>query len=269
MNLLVIEMRRALHRRLVRVLILLALVAIVVAGVIEFLASTDLDVAALLAKGKHDPAVMTDWWQTGGDAVILIAAFFLVMGGLLGGASVVGAEWRAGTIGTVLTWEPRRVRLHAARVGSAALLAAVIAFVLQALLLAAFVPSVLAHGTTAGVDGEWVVSLVSAMARVSLLTALATVLGCALATFGRNTVAAIVVAWGWLAIGEGMVRGLLPDLQRWLIGENASIVLTWTGIRRLEASPTPLVALLTIVGCCLVFAVGSAVFFNRRDVVAA
>lgn len=86
---------------------------------------------------------------------------------------------------------------------------------------------------------------------------------------GRNTVAAIVVAWGWLAIGEGMVRGLLPDLQRWLIGENASIVLTWTGIRRLEASPTPLVALLTIVGCCLVFAVGSAVFFNRRDVVAA
>ena len=37
------------------------------------------------------------------------------------GASAVGAEYRAGTVTTILTWEPRRVRLLAARLGAVAI----------------------------------------------------------------------------------------------------------------------------------------------------
>jgi hypothetical protein len=268
-NLLTIEMRRALHRRLVRALVLLALVAIVIAGLVEFFASADLDLAALAANQGHDPAVMTDWWQRDGDAVIAIAAFFLMMGGLLGGASVAGAEWRAGTVSTVLTWEPRRVRLHAARAGSAGLLAAVIALALQGLLLLAFVPSVLAHGTTAGADATWVTSLVLATARVALLTGLAAVIGVSLATLGRNTVAAIVVAWGWLAIAEGMIRGLAPEHARWLVGENAAVVLTWAGLDGDQPSHSPLVASITLLALSACIAVVSTVAFQRRDLAAA
>ncbi|MEX1007055.1 MAG: hypothetical protein WD271_04330 [Acidimicrobiia bacterium] len=268
MNLLMVEMRRALHRRLVRVLVVLALVAIVIAGFVEFFASVGLDVVALQAKDGHDPAVMTDWWIAGsGDGVLSVSAFLLLMGGLIGGASVVGAEWRAGTISTVLTWEPRRLRLHAARVGSAGLLAAVIALALQVVFLLAFLPSVLAHGTTVGADGEWALSLAGALARVSLLTATAAVLGCAIATLGRNTAAAIVVAWGWLAIGEGLVRGLLPEYSQWLVGENATVVLTWAGLDSRDATSfSPVTAGAVLAVYTVSFAVLSAALFQRRDV---
>src|SRR4029079_9965827 len=110
-----------------------------------------------------------------------------ILGGFFGGASVAGAEWRAGTITTVLTWEPRRVRLHLTRTAACAILAALISLVLQSVFLAAFLPSVFAHGSTAGVDAAWVSSLVIAMLRSSLLTAMAAMLGVALATLGRNT----------------------------------------------------------------------------------
>jgi ABC-2 type transport system permease protein len=270
-NLLAIEMRRALQRRLVRVLILLALVMIVIAGVVEFLASQDLDLAALAAKDGHDPAVMTDWWLAGGsgDGVLAVAALFLALGGLLGGASVVGAEWRAGTLTTVLTWEPRRVRLHAARIGSSGLLATAIALVLQVVFLAAFVPSVLAHGTTAGVDAEWIGSLVAAMARIALITGLAAMLGGALATLGRNTVAAIIVAWGWLAIGEGLVRGGLPEYAKWLVGDTTTVVLTWTANEGDGSSHSPGGAVAMLLAYTAVLVVVSGYAFWRRDVAAA
>jgi hypothetical protein len=115
-HLLVVEVRRALHRRLVWALLALALLAIVVAGVVEFLASRDLDLVVLRGAGHQDPAVMTDWWISGStDGPLAVGALLLVMGALVGGASVAGAEWRAGTVTTVLTWEPRRVRLNLAR----------------------------------------------------------------------------------------------------------------------------------------------------------
>ena len=36
--------------------------------------------------------------------------------GLVVGASVVAVSWQTGTISTILTWEPRRLRWFAARV---------------------------------------------------------------------------------------------------------------------------------------------------------
>ena len=86
----------------------------------------------------------------GGDSFLLTAALFLVVGAAICGASVAGAEWRAGTITTVLTWEPSRLRLHAARTASAAILAFVIGFALEVVFLAAALPAVVLNGTTDG-----------------------------------------------------------------------------------------------------------------------
>ena len=270
MRLVRIEMRRALHRRVTWALIGSALVGVVVAGIIAFTSSTGLELARAGVEAQDSPAVMRQWWVPGtGDGLLLVAAFFLAMGGLVGGASVVGAEWRAGTVTTVLTWEPRRLRLHAARLGACALLAVVISFVFQALFLASFAPAVAAHGTTAGVDGAWWASLVAAMARVSLLSGVATVVGAALATLGRNTTAALVAGWGWMAVGENMVRNFAPDLRPVLIGENTTVLLTWAQLEDSGFSRAPFVALATVAAYGAVLAVLSAARFHRCDIAGA
>jgi hypothetical protein len=227
-NLLWVEMQRALHRRVVWGLIALAVALTALAGVVAFIDSRDLDVRALTARGETHPAVMADWWdESGDDPGLAVAALALALGGIIGGATVVGAEWKAGTVATVLTWEPRRLRFHAARSASAALLAFVIGLVLQVVFLAAFLPSVIAHGTTAGVDADWWMSLTAAMFRIAFVTAASALLGTALATIGRNTAFAIVVAWLWLAVGEAVVRGLRPAWSRLLLGDSATTVLLW------------------------------------------
>ena len=153
--------------------------------------------------------MLTDWWVSGSaDGQLGIAFFCLLLGGLFGGATVAGAEWRYGTVTTVLTWEPRRLHLHFARTASAGILAFVIAFLIQVAFLASFLPAVLANGTTAGADADWWLELFVAMTRVSLLTAVAAVLGVALATLGRNTAFALITVFAWVAVVEGVARGL-------------------------------------------------------------
>ena len=68
--------------------------------------------------------MLADWWVAArSDGTVLIAAVFLLLGGVFAGAAVAGAEWRAGTITTVLTWEPRRVRLNLTRTAACGILA--------------------------------------------------------------------------------------------------------------------------------------------------
>src|SRR5258706_7329996 len=132
----------------------MALIGVVPLGLVAFFDSAGKSLAQLQADDGH-PALMSKWWVAGtGEGVLLIAAIPLLIGALLGGATVAGAEWRAGTISTVLTWEPRRLRLHAARAASAFVLAAVIAVVLQMLVLALNLPAAVAHGSTVGNDGR-------------------------------------------------------------------------------------------------------------------
>lgn len=270
MRLVWIEMRRALHRRVSWALIGLAVVGVVAAGIIAFTSSAGVDLSRAQAEGHESPAVMRQWWVAGsGDGLLLVAAFFLAMGGLIGGASVTGAEWRAGTVTTLLTWEPRRVRLHAARLVACAVLAVVISFVLQALFLASFVPAVIAHGTASGADGAWWTSLAAAMARISLLSGLATVVGASLATLGRNTTAALVAGWGWMAVGENLVRNLAPDLRPLLIGENTGVLLTWAQLEDSGFSRAPLLALATVTAYGAALAVVSGARFQRHDIAGA
>lgn len=267
MNLLVVEMRRALHRRAIRVLVGLGLAMCVVAGLVAFTASSGKTLFELTTADDSQPAVMRDWWIAGtGDGVLSIASFFLVLGGLFGGATVAGAEWRANTITTVLTWEPRRTRLNAARTASSGLLAFLIAFALQAIFLVSFVPAVLAHGTTAGTDADWWIALAGAMARTSVLTGLAAVLGVAFATIGRNTAFALVTVFAWVAVIENLVRGLKPGLAGYLWGENIATVLTWAQLDDVDFTRGPLTALATVALYTAVTAVLASATFSRRDV---
>lgn len=265
-NLVVTEMRRALHRRVVWVLIALALLGTLVLGLVAFFDSADKTLSELGENGTH-PAVMRHWWVAGGgDGILMIATVPLLIGGLLGGASVSGAEWRAGTITTLLTWEPRRLRLHAARTTSSFLLAFVIALALEAVFLAATLPAVLLNGTTAGVDGAWWLSLAGAMARIALATGGTAVVGASLATLGRGTTFALGAAFGWMAIGEGLVRGFKPSLQHLLVGENLAIVVTWAQLGGASFDRSEVLALATLAAYVGVVVVVASMSFVRRDV---
>jgi hypothetical protein len=269
MSLYVVEMRRALHRRVVWVLIAIALAGCTVAGLVAFFGSAGRTVAEMHVNGQTHPAVMRDWWISGSaEGALSIASLFLLFGGLLGGASVGGAEWRAGTVTTLLTWEPRRVRVQLARCGACATLAALIALALQVVFLGAFLPAVVAHGSTAGLDGQWWVALAAAMARTALVTAVAATLGCALSTLGRNTAFALLTVFAWAAVVEGLIRGLRPEAARLLWGENIATVVQWAQLEHVEFHRGPLAALATVVAYLGAIVAISTWSFVRRDVAA-
>jgi hypothetical protein len=258
------EARRALHRRAVWLLVAIAVVGAVVFGLIAFFDSAGRSPAQLRANGGH-PALMQDWWS-GDDSVLLVAAIPLFIGGLLGGATVAGGEWRANTVATVLSWEPRRLRLHVARATTSFVLAVLIAFVLEVLFLGAAVPAVLTHGSTAGPDAGWWVALAAAMGRIALLTGGTALLGVSLATIGRSTAFGLGAVFAWMAIGENLVRGLKPALQRFLVGENVAAVTTWSSLRDASFDRPSTLAAATLVLYVGVVAVVAAATFVRRDV---
>jgi ABC-type transport system involved in multi-copper enzyme maturation permease subunit len=269
MNLLLVEIRRALRRRVIRVMVLLALAWCAVAGVIAFISSDGRSIAELRAGEGGHPALLTDWWVPGQDSAVLTAGVFLLIGGFFAGAAVAGAEWRAGTVTTVLTWEPRRTRLTLTRTAACALSAFAIAMVLQAAFLAAFLPAVLAHGSTAGATSGWWASLLLAVLRIGLLTAFAAVVGVALATIGRNTAFALAVVFGWMAVAEGIVRGLRPGWSEYLWAENIGTIVPWSQLEGAEFSRGPLVALVSLVAYTGALVAIATVLFRRRDLAGA
>ncbi len=260
----VVEMRRALHRRLVRWMIVLALTLCAVMGVIVFLTSRDPD---QLARSSENPARMSSWWISGGgDGILTMAALYLVVGAAICGASVAGAEWRAGTITTALLWEPSRVRLHAARTASAGILAFVIGLALQVVFLAAAVPAVIVNGSADGTDAAWWTALVLAMFRISLITALVAVLAVSVATIGRNTSAALIALAAWALVIERLVAGLRPHLARFMISENVATVVPWAQMTDVDFERPPIVALTALAAYLAVVVAIATASFARRDV---
>jgi len=216
-----------------------------------------------------DPAFLVNLWPEGeGEGILLTGGLFLIMGGLVAGASTVGAEWRAGTITTWLTWEPRRTRLLTAKFVAAAVLAAVIAFLLLTMYVAAFLPTPLLKGSTEGADAGWLVGLVGAASRMAVVTGLAALLGAAVATVGRNTTAAIGVLFGWVAVAEPLVRALKPAWQHWLLSENIGRFVSAQPLGGVSHEASTAGALLQLVLYIGLVVVGATVLFRRRDVAA-
>jgi hypothetical protein len=265
-SLLIVEIRRALRRRVVRVLILVALLGCAFAGVVGFLASSGKTLAELRL-ADASPALLTNWWIAARfEGAVVTASLFLLLGGFFGGASVAGAEWRAGTVTTVLTWEPRRLRLNLARTAACGILAFVIALALQVIFLASFLPAVFANGTTAGATNGWGCSLALIIVRTAFLTAIAAMLGVALATLGRNTAFALAAVFAWIAVIESLIRGLRPGWAPYLWVENLDTSVWWSQRADAHFTRGPLLALATIVVYTGVIVSVATATFQRRDI---
>jgi len=202
-RLLSVEFRRFGARRLVRVTTALAL------GGIAF--------GAFIAYVEHFRlATLPD--------VPLGTAFPLVVMGWLLGASFIGAEWHAGTVTTLLTWEPRRVRVLLTKAIVGVLSVFVLTTILQAVMAAALFAMASLNGSVAGAEG-WLTETATTALRVSALSAIAAAVGFAFAAVGRNTAAALGVGFAYVVVVENLVRGLKPEWSEWLFGENAGLFL--------------------------------------------
>jgi hypothetical protein len=257
-----VEVRRALSRRAVWLLISLALLGIALTGFIAFAGSNDFDPT----HPGPDIARLTDLWvQGGGEGALTATLLFLAVGAILGGATVTGAEWQHGTIVTVATWEVRRVRLLFARIVSAMLLAGVIGMILVLLFCLSLAPTYLLRGTTDGADAEFWRELVLAIGRISCLTALAAGFGASIASIGRRTTVAIGAAFAYLAILETTVRAQWPERGRWLLAENTAVLVTAADLEDAEFTRSVTTAGLTLCGYVIVLVAVALLLFRRRD----
>lgn len=200
------------------------------------------------------------------QGALLGTATPLAMIALVLGATLIGAEWRANTIATQLTWEPRRVRVLGAKVAVAALVGAGFFVLAQAALAGALLPAGLLRGTTEGVDRAWVREALGLVLRGGAFAAIASTIGFTIATVGRNTTAALGVMFGYIALAEGTLLGnIWPWMRRWLLLGNSIVFVS--------GSPSSDVEGRTVIGAGLLlaaYAAGawllSAVWFARRDV---
>lgn len=210
--------------------------------------------------------IPVDEQGNGGDGVLVVTCLFLVLGALMAGATFIGADWRYGTVGTQLTWEPRRWRVFGAKAAAVGIWALLIGILLQVLVSASVLPAALWRGTTEGADAAWFGEVVAAIARTSLLGAGAALIGYAVASLGRNTAAALGVAFGYVAIGESLLRALRPTWQPWLITDNATVVMFGEQSPNMAFERSVGQAALILIAYLVVVLVVSGAVFARRDV---
>lgn len=261
-TLLATEVRRCLARRAVRLLVGVGVLLIVVVGGVTFAVTSPDDVTG----PDPTPLRLTDLWHPDQDSVFGMGVVVLALGAVIGGALVVGGEWKAGTVTTLLTWEPRRVRALTARMAACGLLAAAIGAGLGALVVVVLLPGVVVKGTADGADAMWAVAALGALGRGLLLAALSAVLGAAIASLGRGTTAALVAVMAYVIVIEPVLRGWLPAWGGWLVGENAATFFTGRSIEGAPFTREPIEAGLILTGYALVAAGLATATFARRDV---
>jgi ABC-2 type transport system permease protein len=320
-RLLLVEARRALSRGVTQILVALAVVGIVIAGVLTFALTKDVasqraevqaeydqEMADCLAGSARRPATgpgatrdprrdceqdleytrsrmdrvgvrLTSLWpgfeprpRLGNpffhlldSGVVMLPGLLLLLGGMVGGASLVGAEWQAGTFVTLLTWEPRRVRLFLARVAVAGVLAALIAVALLALFTLAFYPTAALKGSTAGADGAWWTTYAGVVLRLGGLTALAAMAGAGLAMIGRRTALAIFALVGYLIVGELILGNFWSAVAPWLLLRNTALLLA--GDDLVIDGGSALTGALVVAGYTAAVVGVATALFRRRDFV--
>jgi ABC-2 type transport system permease protein len=194
------------------------------------------------------------------------SSFFVIIIGLFLGASFGGADWHTGTMATLLTWEPRRLRVMLARAVVTAVVVFVLALAVQVLLAGAIWLGAALRGSTLLSDGFWR-DVFETLLRVGTIAVAAAVIGLGLATIGRNTAAAVMVLFGYLALFEVLFRGLRPTIAGWLLITNMAVAVD---AHQIEITRNTIITVAHASAVVAVWTVGvvalGALAFRTRDV---
>ncbi|MDP9233113.1 MAG: hypothetical protein M3P01_00990 [Actinomycetota bacterium] len=171
------------------------------------------------------------------DVLVNSGAFVILLGALLG-ASLAGADWSTGSMATLLTWEPRRIRVLLVRSEIIVGVVVIVTIALQALLSILFKAAVAVRGSTVGSPpGLWG-HVAGAAVRVSVMAAAFALIATALATLGRSTVAALGILFGYFILFEGVVAGFAHGIQDRLLVRAATVVVSNHPIIEFNETPT-------------------------------
>lgn len=199
-------------------------------------------------------------------AFIQGSGFLAILLGLTLGASFVGASWQTGTITTILTWEPRRVRWFLTR--AVALFAGVLLLSLALIAILALVLGAAAalRGSSATSPG-WLGDTWWTAVRVAMAAACASLIGAAVAMLARNTAAALGALFGYLLLFELLIQGLRPWYGRFLLIENLVAFTTWQPFARSDTyTITPGRGATTLAAYTVILMAAGAAMLRARDV---
>jgi ABC-2 type transport system permease protein len=158
--------------------------------------------------------------------VVQGSAIFTILIAVILASSLGGADWSAGTMATLLTWEPRRIRVLVARAIVVIAFVFVITFAIQALLVGAYALASSLRGWTGGTPPDLVESVVRMMLRVSTMGVALALIALSIAMIGRSTVAALGALFGYVVLFEGVVGGFAPATQDRLLMRAAGVVIS-------------------------------------------
>jgi hypothetical protein len=182
------------------------------------------------------------------------------------GASLVGAEWHAGTMTTLLTWEPRRLRVVLTKLGVAFGLGFVGYLALQAVLFLVGLPAAAWRGSTAGLTSHWWSTTIALLLRGAVLAGMGASVGAAVANLARNTAAAIAAAFAYFAVLEPLLRAWKPHLDRWLFSTNAVAFVSGSKDIFFFQPRSMTASGLVLSGYVVVLSAAAVAGFLRRDV---
>jgi ABC-2 type transport system permease protein len=189
--------------------------------------------------------------------------------GLVVGASIVAASWQTGTISTIFSWEPRRLRWFGARLAVVGSGVFVMTLLIVAFLSAALGVAAALRGSTELTDGWWR-DFAGTSLRIAVISAVAALIGGAVAAVGRHTSAALGVVFVYTAVLEGLLRAFRPLWSPWLLGDNIVSFVGWQttefGVASGSYVLSPGRALFVILGYVAITLALGFTFVRIRDV---
>ena len=224
-----------------------------------------------------EPPTLGDYLATDLPNLTMVLGFLVVVAG----ATFTAAEASSRSLSTWLTFEPRRLRVLASKLGAMSLGAVLPSALLVGLIIGGTAAAFSVRGVSTAISGDDVTTVLYTSLRLVAITVLLGAAAAALGLVMRHTAAVLGVAVGWAATVEGVARGLLPHLQPWLVLPNVEAwVRGGTQWYAPECTTTSQGTMCDYVGhdltmlhgglylgaVLVVLVVGSALVFRRRDV---
>lgn len=269
-DLIVAETRRFLARRttwLVPVgLALLVTVMSALAALLLDTGSAPLSFVADIAFPAQAPVTGRGTRVLGPMPVVLLSAAYSL------GAAFHGADRRSGMLETLLTWEPRRVRLLAARSVGGGLVTMASSLIVSTVTVVALYLLTAAVGSTGPMTAALWLRVVGCVVRMAAGAGLFFVLGTAVSVLTDNALAAIGGFVVYALVVESLLGSAGGSAGLWAVLANSSAFVEGTGVatdvfarydQRYHHGGT--VAGLVVLGYVAVTAACAASLFHRRD----
>ena len=181
------------------------------------------------------------------------------------GASLVGAEFASRSMTTLLTWETRRWRVFLAKTIAVLAATALFALVVLALLALAMWPALALHGAPLRPNDPTLASLAGTAGRGVALATLASGIGLAIATLGRNTAAALGAGFAYIIVFENIIGSFIERWRRWLLLGNVIVFVSGRNNGGDIPGRTVMAAALFLTAVAVTLLAAAATAFRTRD----